>query len=131
MVAFKERADTWIKENFGIEVEHVCAMTTRERLAEKQQDPAEKTTPDEKTINCKTGGVTPKKLTFEDVFLSRRIRGQREGELIGWPRTIGAWCNSELKMKAVNRAMKNQKIPSGGGYLPESTPTRTCSTASM
>ena len=31
MIEFKKKADTWILENFGITVEHICAMTTYER----------------------------------------------------------------------------------------------------
>lgn len=31
MIEFKERADKWIKDNFGLEVEHVFATRERER----------------------------------------------------------------------------------------------------
>ena len=31
MVEFKLKADEWIKEHFGIEVEHICATRERER----------------------------------------------------------------------------------------------------
>lgn len=77
MVEFKDYADTVIKERYGIEVEHFFSE--------------------------KNG----KKLSYKDAFYNKRVRGDRVGETIGWPRTMGAWCNSELKMSAIRKARKS------------------------
>lgn len=81
MVEFKAKADEIIKERWGIEVEHVCAMRDG------------------------------KKITFESTFYRRRSeRSNRAGEIWGWPWQRGAWCNSELKMPPLNVLEKSQNI---------------------
>ena len=109
MVEFKKKADAIIKDRWGIDVEHVTAMTTYEDVARKQRRSMDELN----NHNMETGGAKP--LTFQDVFYSLRQRGDRTGQTIGWPRTIGAWCNSELKMRALNRAMRCQEMVMGGG----------------
>lgn len=75
MVEFKAKADAIIKERWGIEVEHVCAIR---------------------------GG---KKWTYDKGFY--RVIGKksyRAGTIMGFPFCVcGAWCNSELKMAALNK----------------------------
>ena len=79
MVEFKDYADKVILERYGIEVEHFCA-----------------------TKHGKT-------LSYKDVFYNKRVRGGRVGETIGWPMTLGAWCNSELKMAAIKNAKSSYR----------------------
>ena len=71
MVEFKAKADRIIKERWGIEVEHVCAM----------QD--------------------GKKLTYQDVFYRARKsarNGNTLHKMYGWPFQKGQWCNDRLKV---------------------------------
>ena len=76
MVEFKAEADAIIKARWGIDVEHVCAM--RES----------------------------KKLTYEKQFYTKR-KSAKNGNKIhvryGWPYQMGAWCNSRLKVAALNK----------------------------
>lgn len=70
MVEFKAKADRIIKERWGIEVEHVCAMRDGE------------------------------KLTYEKVFYRRREssrNGNTMHKMYGWPFQKGPWCNDRLK----------------------------------
>ena len=77
MVEFKSKADAIIKERYGIEVEHICAMTT----------------PDKKypfTAPPLVGGWT--KLTYQDRFYTRSVRGLYIGNNYGFPTVRGGWC---------------------------------------
>ena len=80
MVEFKAKADKIIKERYGIEVEHVCAM--------------------------KNG----KKLTYEKVFYRKRQfskNGNTIHKMYGWPFQKGAWCNSRLKVGILDKVGKD------------------------
>ena len=76
MLEFKKKADAIIKERFGIEVEHVCAMRNGE------------------------------KLTYEKLFYhvpKRKNKGSfDEGSCAGFPYTKGAWCNDRLKTNTLD-----------------------------
>lgn len=71
MVEFKAKADKIIKERWGIEVEHLCAMKDGE------------------------------KLTYEKLFyhVPKRKPGGKfsDTSFAGFPYTKGAWCNDRLK----------------------------------
>lgn len=80
MVAFKRNADKIIKERWGIEVEHVCAM----------QD--------------------GQKLTYGKVFYRRRKssrNGNTVQKMYGWPFLKGPWCNDRLKTGILDKAASN------------------------
>lgn len=74
---FKKRMDGYIKDKYGIEVEHFCATD-------------------------KNGN----KITYEKVFYSTFQRGTMKGEMYGFPHRLGAWCNSRLKMKARSQGVE-------------------------
>jgi hypothetical protein len=74
---FKKRMDGYIKEKYGIQVEHFCATD-------------------------KNGN----KITYEKVFYSTFQRGTMKGEMYGFPHRMGAWCNSRLKMKARSQGVE-------------------------
>ena len=71
MVEFKKKADKIIKERYGIEVEHVCAMTTPDK---------------------KYGGGGTSKQTYERMFYDKCVQGLHVGRLHGFPHTVGGWC---------------------------------------
>ena len=68
---FKKRMDIYIKEKYGIQVEHLCAR-------------------------YKDGS----KATYEKGFYRVVTAGYREGTIVGFPFQRGAWCNSRLKTGA-------------------------------
>lgn len=79
MVEFKKKADKIILERYGIVVEHICAV---ERERERP-------------------------LSFERQFYSIRNNKRIGGECIyGFPMVRGPWCNSKLKLAALERIEK-------------------------
>lgn len=92
MVEFKTRADAIIKERWGITVEHVCAM--REG----------------------------RKLTYEKQFYTKRKNAKNENKIhvrYGWPYQMGAWCNSRLKVSALNRFRAKDSVSYRGIAIDE------------
>lgn len=77
MVEFKAYADKIIKEKYGIEVEHICAVRG------------------------------DKKLTYEIQFYEWINTGKNRNRIYGFPYTLGAWCNSRLKVNALSRIGKD------------------------
>lgn len=83
MVEFKAKADKIIKERWGIEVEHICAMRGNERQ------------------------------TFERVFYRKRAsskNGNALHKMYGWPFQKGPWCNDRLKVNALRKINKNEVV---------------------
>lgn len=82
MVEFKAKADEIIKKRWGIEVEHVCAMKDGE------------------------------KLTYEKLFyhVPERKTDKPNGGNTGFPFTIGPWCNTKLKIRAVGVPIYNREL---------------------
>lgn len=79
MVQFKEKADKVIQENYGIEVEHLCAIRNGE------------------------------KLTYEKLFyhVPKRKKGAGGG-YTGFPYQRGSWCNTKLKVRGMRVPLHNQ-----------------------
>lgn len=71
VTAFKKRMDVYIKEKYGIEVEHLYA---------KYPDGS--------------------KITYENYFYKVFEDGKNKGRIYGFPFQRGPWCNSRLKMAA-------------------------------
>ena len=80
MVEFKAKADKIIKERWGIEVEHLCAVRNGE------------------------------KLTYEKLFYHVPKRKTDGGGNTGFPFTIGPWCNTKLKIRAVGVPIHNREL---------------------
>lgn len=88
MVEFKAKADNIIKERWGIEVEHVFATN-------------------------KDGS----KRTYESRFFSpythktkSKIRVRDKNGIYGFPSRGKLWCNSQLKVAAINKAGKKSDV---------------------
>lgn len=55
--------------------------------------------------------------TYKGRFYRKKIRGKNKDKIYGFPSAIGAWCNSELKMKAIKKiSSKNCKEIVGIAY---------------
>lgn len=89
MVEFKAKADKIIKERWGIEVEHLCAMKDGE------------------------------KLTYEKLFyhVPKRKPGGKfsDTSFAGFPYTKGAWCNDRLKTNPLDTFASD--TDGGGGAI--------------
>jgi 3'-phosphoadenosine 5'-phosphosulfate sulfotransferase (PAPS reductase)/FAD synthetase len=51
------------------------------------------------------------KNTYKEVFYREVSRGKRQGQIYGFPYTLGAWCNSRLKIAPIREYMKSIKEP--------------------
>ena len=82
MVEFKSKADKIIKERWGIEVEHFHSRA-----------------------------YATEKFTYEKGFYRHKgEKSYRSGTITGFPFSKGgAWCNSKLKMAAINASLKGSK----------------------
>lgn len=49
------------------------------------------------------------KVTFLEQFMTVKQKGNHIGDRYGFPYTVGAWCNSRLKIEPINTYLKNQK----------------------
>lgn len=75
---FKKKADQIILERYGIQVEHYYATDS-----------------------------DGKKLSYTDIFHRKVIHSKvYQGKLYGFPLRKGAWCNSRLKVSALEKAQK-------------------------
>lgn len=85
MVEFKKKADQQILDRYGITVEHICASRAVERERER--------------------------VTYENTFY-RRMYSKKYGreQIYGFPTTKGVWCNSRLKMAALNAIKQHSNI---------------------
>lgn len=96
MWEWKKQADTRIKELYGIEVEHICAMAETE-------DFGAYTSASTQFCNEKsTGGREVLRLCYEALFY--RVLGEKgkySGAIKGFPLTKGAWCK-KLKIDEVD-----------------------------
>lgn len=114
MVEFKKKADAIIKKRWGIEVEHISAIrggsktltkdaSTGSCKRESSQEPLRAS-----LLPLEDGASTLNTeaiLTYEKIFY-KEIPA-RQGRIYGFPMRKGNWCNSDLKMAALRRAMKS------------------------
>lgn len=55
--------------------------------------------------------ITVKHLSYEKTFIEQfytvKQKGNRKGQIYGFPFTIGAWCNARLKINPINKYIKS------------------------
>lgn len=59
-------------------------------------------------FNIEVKRITSKK-SFKEQFYTIKKRGRHIGDNYGFPYTIGAWCNSRLKMEPIREYLKQYK----------------------
>ena len=103
MVEFKAKADKIIKERWGIEVEHLCAVRNGEKLTYEKLF---------YHIPKRKSGRQPHEGTQEEserrlpAFLSQSAvgaRSSRMGVILGYPILRGQWCTSDLKRRVFSK----------------------------
>lgn len=119
MWEWKKEADQTIKELYGIEVEHICAMQKPSQNVQVERESTERSanatnlcsTPlcasvestqetsrdsHQRLVNgAKSSNL--RKLTYESLFYHRYEGGERNGKMYGFPFKNGSWCQSRLK----------------------------------
>jgi hypothetical protein len=100
MVEFKAKADEIIKERWGIEVEHVCAMRDGKKLTYEDlfyHVPVRK---------CKIGvGGTSDSRLSEGLGATADSKFQH----CGWPHQVGSWCK-KLKPPYIRMASNHWRM---------------------
>lgn len=125
MVEFKRKADAIIKERWGIEVEHISAIRGGSKTPTKDAStvfckPESSQEPLRASLSPSVDGASTLNmeatLTYEKIFY-KKIPA-RQGRIYGFPMRKGNWCNSDLKMAALRRAMKSfRKVPPRRGRI--------------
>lgn len=85
MWEWKKEADKIIKDLYGIEVEHICAM---------QEENSQ-------TVHVEREQRTEMRLTYSDIFYRRIATGEYSGSVYGFPVTKGGWCH-KLKYEKID-----------------------------
>lgn len=134
MVEFKTYADKIIKERYGIEVEHICAMRDGEKLtyekmfyhvpkrrAERERERRMATQRcllrcDEPTQNVTAQGTQFSDSHRDEQFGVSPISSDLRCK--GWPNTRRSWCKSLKTEKCLWKHLRIPKTsPSGGGLV--------------
>lgn len=129
MVEFKAYADKIIKEKYGIEVEHICAVRGVKNLPTKSNSTIGLTQEETKTesavshIRSERGAIVDSKLmpcqelekvTYEKLFYhipkrKKKVMARGRESLLGFPIRKGTWCNSNLKLAALRISNINRQ----------------------
>lgn len=121
MVEFKKHADKIIKQRYGIEVEHICALKAHGRAEASKhtnqcsitscraENDAEKSM-DFLLITSERGARSSSKLTYEDVFYRVLQKGKTPGRIYGFPMKKGAWCQDRLKGSLIDQYLCSQIV---------------------
>lgn len=112
MVEFKEKADKIIKERWGIEVEHICAMKNGEKLTyEKIFYRVPKRKPGGKFSDESVAGFPYQKGAWCNDRLKTNVLDEiSRGGIYGSPIIRGQWCNSMLKVGALRMGNKVEPV---------------------
>jgi hypothetical protein len=125
MVEFKAKADKIIKERYGIEVEHVCAINKNGGGCLPTQGCLDDQSKTRSMESISTGSQSNKargvqanlnktflpKLTYEDIFYrTLKPRGGGMYRTYGFPMRMGQWCNNLLKVNALNYGVRDQVV---------------------
>ena len=110
MVEFKKKADAIIKERYGIEVEHICALKTQGRAEAKKHtnqcftencraDSLSEQSKDflkQSEVGARNSNMRTTVLTYEDIFYRHN---QKKNQIQGFPISVnrGNWC-TRLKL---------------------------------
>jgi hypothetical protein len=114
MVEFKKKADKIIKERYGIEVEHICALKTQGRveankhtkecsITDCKKESLQELSKDfhkQSAVGAKSSSLKQTVLTYEDMFYRHN---QKKKQIQGFPISInrGNWCT---RLKQLNRS---------------------------
>ena len=118
MVEFKKHADKIIKQRYGIEVEHICALKTqgwveaskhtnqcsitncqKENIQEQSRDPLKLS-----ALGARSSNLNTETLTYEDIFY-RQFKNKNR--IYGFQNIGNAWCH-ELKRVKIPRSQTVQ-----------------------
>lgn len=103
MVEFKKKADAIIKERWGIEVKHICAMRGGQRThirepsteSKKREIMSEASMDSQNSVglgaipDLKSAHLIGQKKTYEQLFYRTYAKGIKTGSIMGFPQIKG------------------------------------------
>ena len=124
MVEFKKKADQIIKERYGIQVEHICALKTQGRVEANSHmktcsikdsslgNTVEKFTDfhTKSDRGAKSSNMRMERLTYEDVFYRVSNGKKHKGEIYGFPMIVSNWCTGMLKTTILDKSIHSQIV---------------------
>ena len=108
MVQFKAKADEIIRERYGIEVEHQCAVRNGEKLTYeklfyhipvRKKKTLDRRVPTSPRSMVQQQTQTPKSATGSRSRSAHGARNSKTGLILGFPIIKGSWCTSNLKRR--------------------------------
>lgn len=115
MVEFKAKADKIIKERYGIEVEHVCAMKNGEKLTyekifycvpKRRERENHRRIPNNVAPTLQFQAQTESDIGFDTDFREEKCHSVNpfskpilSTNIYGFPIIRGIWCNTQLKKR--------------------------------
>lgn len=113
MVEFKAKADKIIKERYGIEVEHLCAVRNGEKLTyeklfyhvpKRKGETAERFWGGYNGVPCTDRSLVQQQTQNPSLAVSHTrwgagARSSKTGRILGFPIIRGQWCTSDLKRR--------------------------------
>lgn len=124
MVEFKKYADKIIKQRYGIEVEHICALKAHGRAeaskhtnqcsitscrAENLQAQS-KVFRQQSALGARSSNSSATALTYEDIFYRVSTGKKHNGEIYGFPTMASPWCTNLLKTDILDRFIRSQTV---------------------
>ena len=123
-VEFKRYADKIIKQRYGIEVEHICALKAHGRAeaskhtnqcsitnyrAENSQEQSRGFL-SRKVNGARNSNTRTAALTYEDIFYRVSTGKKHNGEIYGFPTMASPWCTNLLKTDILDSISRSQII---------------------
>lgn len=124
MVEFKKKADKIIKERYGIEVEHICALKTQGRveankhtkecsITDCKKESLQEQSKDflkQSAVGVKSSSSKQTVLTYEDMFYRMSKGKKHNGEIYGFPTMASPWCTNMLKTNILDKISRSQIV---------------------
>ena len=124
MVEFKKKADKIIKERYGIEVEHICALKTQGRveaskhtkecsITDCKKESLQEQSKDflkQSAVGARSSSLKQTVLTYEDMFYRISTGSKHSGQIYGFPIMRGQWCTNLLKTNVLNKITRSQIV---------------------
>ena len=126
MVEFKKHADKIIKERYGIEVEHICALKTQGRvvankltnqcsiISSEKENTLEQSRGFHKQseVGVRNSSLKPMVLTYEDMFYQQCVKTPK---IYGFPHNRVEWCKI-LKKQACSQTVQVERERERAGF---------------
>ena len=124
MAEFKKSADKIIKQRYGIEVEHICALKVQGRveankhtrecsITDCKKESLQELSRDfrkQSAVGVKNSSLKQTVLTYEDMFYRVSMGKKNKGIIYGFPTIASPWCTNTLKTNILDKISRSQIV---------------------